>query len=69
MRLSSLLTVAAFAVSLAASTGALAANFSGIPDMPPQQAQDPSDLPGLQPGQTGPYDSPAFLVPQYEINS
>lgn len=79
MRTSSLLTTAAFAVSLVASTAAMAANFSGIPEMPqPQlQAQYPSDPPvhqqlpyqqQLQNQQTGPYDSPDFVVPPYEIN-
>jgi hypothetical protein len=70
--MSSFLTASAFVVSLAASTGAMAANFSGIPEMPQQQAQDPIDPPGqqqLQPGQTGPYDSPDFVVPPYEIKS
>ena len=79
MRMSSLLTTAAFAASLVASTAAMATNFSGIPEMPqPQlQAQYPADPPvhqqlpyqqQLRNQQTGPYDSPDFVVPPYEIN-
>ena len=78
MRMSSLLA-AAFVVSLAASTSAMAANFSGIPPMPGQEAQDPTtpqlaqypaDPPvqmHLNRSQTNPYDSPNFVVPPYEI--
>lgn len=73
MRMSSFLTAAAFVVSLAGSTGsAMATNFSGIRGFPQQQAQDPRDPPGqqqLRPRQTGPYDSPDFVVPSYEVNS
>lgn len=81
MRISSLLTTTAFAVSLVASTAAMAANFSGIPEMPQQQqqqqAQYPADPPvhqqlpyqqQLRAQQAGPYDSPDFVVPPYEIN-
>jgi hypothetical protein len=42
MRASSFLTAAAFAVSLGASTGAIASNFSGVPDYPQAQGQDPT---------------------------
>ena len=72
MRMSSILTATAFAVSLAASTGAMAANFSGIPELPQQQAQVPTDPPAqsqLRHAQPGPYDSPDFVVPEYEIQS
>ena len=71
MRMSSFLTAAALVASLAASTGAMAANFSRIPEMSRQEALDPSDPPNqpqLQPGQTGPYDSPDFVVPPYEVH-
>ena len=66
MRVSSFLTAAAFAVSLAASAGAMAANLSGVPDYPQQRIQDPTNPSGLQ---QSPYDSPDFVVPPYEINS
>jgi hypothetical protein len=82
MRKSSLLTAAAFIVSIAASTSAMATNFSGIPPMPGQQdyvppasaqqklSQYPAD-PAFQlrrdHQQTSPYDSPDFVVPPYEI--
>jgi hypothetical protein len=69
MRASSFLTAAAFAVSLGASTGAIASNFSGVPDYPQAQGQDPTDPPGQRPGQAAPYDSPDFVVPPYEIGS
>jgi hypothetical protein len=84
MRMSSLLTALAFAVSIAASTSAMATNFSGIPPMPEQQAQNPVDqtpqklaqFPANPPvqmhlnrAQTSPYDSPDFVVPPYEIQS
>jgi hypothetical protein len=81
MGMSFLLTTAAFAASLVASTAAMATNFSGIPEMPEQQqqqqAQYPADPPihqqipyqqQLRNQQTGPYDSPDFVVPPYEIN-
>jgi allophanate hydrolase subunit 2 len=60
----------------------MAANFSGIPPMPQQQTQNPADptppklaqFPADPPvqmhldrAQTGPYDSPSFVVPPYEI--
>jgi hypothetical protein len=80
MRVSSLLTAAAFAVSLAASTSAMATNFSGIPPMPGEQdyvssnptllSQYPADPPvqmNLNHAQSSPYDSPDFVVPPYEI--
>lgn len=82
MRMSSLLTAAAFVVSLAASSGAMATNFSGIPPMPGQEDYVPSapqqkvaqypGYPAVQlhasQAQTGsPYDSPDFVVPPYEI--
>jgi hypothetical protein len=82
MRTSSLLTAAAFVVAMAASTGAMATNFSGIPPMPGQADYDPpaqqkvAQYPGYpavqlhaSQAQTGsPYDSPDFVVPPYEIN-
>jgi hypothetical protein len=69
---------------MAASTDAMATNFSGIPPMPGQQdyvaptpsqpklSQYPAD-PAFQlrqdrQQQTSPYDSPDFVVPPYEIN-
>lgn len=83
MRMSSLLTAAAFVVSLAASTGAMATNFSGIRPMPEQQDYVPSapaqqklsQFPADPPVQmrlnhaqsSSPYDSPDFVVPPYEI--
>lgn len=71
MRMSSPLTAIAFVASLAVSAGgAMAADFSGIPTMPQQQALTPIDPPAqhqLRPAQTGPYDSPDFTVPEYEI--
>ena len=72
MRMSSLLTAAAFVVSLAGSTAAFAANFSGVPALPQQQTllpADPAVHQQLRHEQTGPYDSPDFVVPPYEINS
>ena len=83
MRMSSLLTAAAFVLSLAASTSAMATNFSGIPPMPGQQdyvpapaqqklSQYPADPPiqmSVSPAQSSPYDSPDFVVPPYEIQS
>ena len=84
MRLSSLLTATAFAASLAASTSAMATNFSGIPPVPGQEdyvssnptqqklAQFPADPPvqmHLNHAQSSPYDSPDFVVPPYEIQS
>jgi hypothetical protein len=82
MRTSSLLTTAAFVLSLAASTSAMATNFSGIPPMPGQQdyvpsapaqqklSQYPANPPvqmSVGPAQSSPYDSPDFVVPPYEI--
>jgi hypothetical protein len=76
MRKSSLLTAAAFVVSLAASTGAMATDFSGIPPMNPADPTDQkvAQFPANPPvqihaaqAQTGPYDSPNFVVPPYEI--
>jgi hypothetical protein len=82
--MSSLLSAAAFVVSLAASTGAMATNFSDIPPVPGQQdyvssdstsqklAQFPADPPvqmHLKHAQSSPYDSPDFVVPPYEIQS
>lgn len=72
MRMSSLLTTAAFAVSLVASTAAFAANFSGIPQSRQQQTLLPPDPPvqqQLQHQQTGPYDSPDFVIPAYNVFS
>ena len=73
MRMSSLLTTAAFAVSLVASTAALAANFSGVPELRQQQTLLPVDRPVYQPQlqyqPTGPYDSPDFVIPPYNIFS
>jgi hypothetical protein len=74
MRMSSFLTAAAFVASLAASTGAMAANFSGTrPFLQQQLAQVPVDPPAqpqqLRHQQTSPYDSPDFIVPPYEIQS
>ena len=70
MRMSSLLTAAAFVAALAGSNATFAANFSGIPE---QQTRLPADPPAvhqpLQRHQTSPYDSPDFVVPPYEINS
>jgi hypothetical protein len=80
--MSSLLTAAAFVLSLAASTSAMATNFSGIPPMPGQQdyvpsapaqlklSQYPANPPvqmSISPAQSSPYDSPDFVVPPYEI--
>ena len=72
MRISSLLTAAAFAATLAGSNAAFAANFSGAPEQqtllpgsPPAYRQ----LQNLQNQQTGPYDSPDFVVPPYNIFS
>ena len=82
MHKSSLLTAAAFIASISASTGAMATNFSGIPPMPQEQAQNqtyptppklaqfPANVPvqmHLDRPQFGPYDSPDFVVPPYEI--
>jgi hypothetical protein len=82
MRNSSLLTAVSFIVSIAASTSAMATNFSGIPSMPQEQAQNqpdptlpklaqfPADPPvqmHLNDAQSSPYDSPDFVVPPYEI--
>ena len=79
MRKSSLLTAAALVVSLAACTSAAGYNFSGIPPVnatdPATQklAQFPANPPvqmhlnQTQAGQTGPYDSPNFVVPPYEV--
>jgi hypothetical protein len=67
--MSSFLTAAAFVASLAASTGAMAANFSGIPSLPQQETQVPADPPAHRHEQTSPYDSPDFVVPPYEIQS
>lgn len=76
--LASSLAAAAFVLSLVASAGAMAADFSGVPELPPQQqalapqtAQLPADRPALQqlrPAQTGPYDSPDFVVPPYNVH-
>jgi hypothetical protein len=65
--MSSFLTAAAFVASLAASTGAMAANFSGVP--PFQQQQQQQQQQQLRHEQTSPYDSPDFVVPPYEIQS
>lgn len=76
MRMSSSLAAAAFILSLVTSAGAMAANFSGVPETPEQQAlmptvpqvtDDPPALPQLRHVQTGPYDSLDFVVPPYEI--
>ena len=82
MRKSALLTAAAFIVSLAASASAMATDFSGIPPMPQEQAQNtadstppklaqfPADPPvqmHLNQAQPGPYDGPNFVVPPYEV--
>jgi hypothetical protein len=73
---SSLLAAAAFVVSLAASASAMATDFSGIPPMNPADpatqklAQFPANPPvqmHLDHAQTGPYDSPDFVVPPYEV--
>jgi hypothetical protein len=48
----------------------MATNFSGIPPMPQQQAQNPAN-PRVQMhfnlAQPSPYDRPDFVVPPYEI--
>lgn len=71
MRMSSLLSAAVFAASLAAGPGVMAADFSGIPQLPQQLTQLPADPPAVQQhfqnGQTGLYDSPDFVLPPYEI--
>lgn len=77
MRKLSLLTAAAFVVSLAASTGAMATDFSGVPTMTPttdpapqKVAQFPANPPvqlHTEQTQSGPYDSPNFVVPPYEV--
>ena len=70
MRMSSLLAAAAFVVSLAGSSAAFAANFSGIPEQQMQLPGDPTAVhQQLQRHQTSPYDGPDFVVPPYEINS
>ena len=71
MRMSSVLMAAAFAASLSACTTAMGTNFSGIPEPTSQKlAQypvDPSVPMHLNNVQTGPYDSPDFVVPPYLI--
>ena len=71
MRMSSVLMAAAFAASLSACTTAMGTNFSGIPEPTSQKlAQYPADPPVQMPlnnVQTGPYDSPDFVVPPYLI--
>ena len=71
MRMSSVLMAAAIAASLSACTTTMGTNFSGIPTDSPSQvlAQYPADPPvktHLNNVQTGPYDSPDFVVPPYE---
>ena len=68
MRIPPFLTAAAFVAALAASTGAMAANFSGIPPFPQQQPEQQQQQ-QLRHEQTSPYDSPDFIVPPYENQS
>lgn len=63
MRMSSLLTAAAFVASLAGSSAAFAANFSGIPEQQTQLPADPPVHQQLRHQQTSPYDGPDFVVP------
>lgn len=57
MRISSLLRTATLALSLTAAMGAMTATFAQAASAPQQQSN------------TGPYDSPDFVVPQSQTFS
>lgn len=63
MRISSLLRTATLALSLTAAMGAMTATFAQAATAPQQQQQ------WNQQSNTGPYDSPDFVVPRAEIFS